>query len=63
MVLTHAARKSCIEELLGYYTGSNQEMLGTVHNPSYDKAPKNDDEMSEKESSKQVDLLQVTCGN
>jgi len=54
-VLTHAGREACIEEHLGYNSGDHQAMTGYVEKTSSCETPKDDDEMSEKESSKQVD--------
>ena len=56
-VLTHAERETRIKELVGYNSSGHQAMTGYVQTTCSGETPKDNDEMSEKESSKQMDLF------
>ena len=56
-VLTHAEREARIKELVGYNSSGHQAMTGYVQTTCSGETPKDNDEMSEKESSKQMDLF------
>ena len=56
-VLTQAEREARINELLGYNSSGHQVMTEYVQKTFSGETAKDNDEMSEKESAKQMDLF------